>query len=147
MALLWLLVVIDGQAAPELPDAVDELVACARFAENSESRLVSLKAPSGESLLMSMTQSFMPMLIQAAAFDAWMEHVEAAQKRRQLLLRTIARLSQLRLSQAFEAWRSTVSDVQEAYGRAAKVQSSPRQNSCAGSPLCCCAQLLKVLRL
>ena len=67
------------------------------------------------------------IFVQAAAFDAWMEHVETAQRRRQLLLRTIARLSQLRLSQAFEAWRSTVSDLQEAYGKAAKVKSCPKQ--------------------
>ena len=79
------------------------------------------------------------MLIQAAAFDAWMEHVEAAQKRRQLLLRTIARLSQLRLSQGFEAWRSAVSDVQEAYGRAAKGRSSPWLMPSAGaSPVLLC---------
>ena len=82
------------------------------------------------------------MLIQAAAFDTWMEHVEAAQKRRQLLLRTIARLSQLRLSQAFEAWHSAVSDAQEAYGRAAKARSCSRQNLCTGTspvPLCTAA--------
>ena len=70
------------------------------------------------------TSSYPHLLLvctQAAAFDSWLEAVHGARYNRQVLTKAVKRITNLRLSQAFQQWSLQTGTLREAREKAAQI--------------------------
>lgn len=71
--------------------------------------------------------------MQAAAFNSWVEAVHASRHNRQVLARALKRITNLKLSQAFDWWRHQGEALRAAHARASQIICRMQRGSLAST--------------
>lgn len=72
-------------------------------------------------------------VMQAAAFNSWVEAVHASRHNRQVLAKALKRITNLKLSQAFDWWRHQAEALRTAHARAGQIICRMQRGSLASA--------------
>ena len=72
-------------------------------------------------------------ILQAAAFDSWVQAVYSSRHNRQVLVRAVQRIANLKLSQAFDWWRHQAEALRIAHARAGQIIVRMQHHSLASA--------------
>ena len=100
-----------------------------RFCGKNILHTLSCFSPKHVHLLCSGIYTLFVLGAQAAAFDGWVEAVHIARHNRQVVAKALRRITNLKLSQAFDWWRHQAEALQDAHARAGHIIAR-MQNQC-----------------